>query len=654
MPPAEPSGRRPPPSKQPEPPSLPGRSGVVVIALTVALISAFWIFAGREGGNLIRYDQFKRYLREDRIEQIAIGEDEISGLYREGKEPPPEQKDPQANAKQKSRKTFRVMRVEDEGLVNELEERGVEYTGVPGTDGFPLLSILFYVVIGFFLLSMLGGGLSRGGGPAGALAFGRSKGKVFQESDVDVSFDDVAGIPEAKQELEEIIEFLKTPERFKALGAKIPKGVLLVGPPGTGKTLLARAVAGEAGVPFISINGSEFVEMFVGVGASRVRDLFDQASKAAPCIVFIDELDAIGRSRGGLGMAGSHNEEREQTLNQLLVELDGFEPNKAVIIMSATNRPEVLDPALLRPGRFDRQVLVDTPDRNGRVAILKVHLRQVPLAPETDVEKIAAQTPGFAGADLRNLVNEAALAAARRGAKEVTASDFSHAIDRVVAGLERRSRIISEDERRRIATHEIGHAITARVAGTGQSVQKISIVPHGLSALGYTRKGPSEERKLLTEAMLTGEITSLLGGRAAERLVYGDISTGAANDLKQATAMARAMVLEYGMSPGIGPVSLKAEGPTFLGDIPGRAACANATNDLVDQEVARLMREAETRAHTILDHNRSLLDELAGELIEQEQLEGPALDEQLSRAQSPEGNGADAEQKTDKDRPLSA
>ncbi|MDH5671465.1 MAG: ATP-dependent zinc metalloprotease FtsH [Myxococcales bacterium] len=630
-------------SKRPSAPDAPPafRGSIVLLVFLGLSLAMLWTMSRTLDRDAIRYDQFKRYLRDGRIESVQVGQSEINGRFREGKEPPAEVGDKAQDGKKRSL-YFRLQRVDDEGLIAEFEERGVEYSGLEEADG-SYWPFLMYLGLGVMLFMLLTGTLARGGrggGPANVLAFGKSRGKVFQETDVEVSFKDVAGIDEAKAELQEIIDFLRRPERYHGLGAKIPKGVLLVGPPGTGKTLLARAVAGEAGVPFISINGSEFVEMFVGVGASRVRDLFEQAGKAAPCIVFIDELDAIGRTRNGVSVGGGSNEEREQTLNQLLVELDGFEPHKAVIIMSATNRPEVLDPALLRPGRFDRQILVDRPDRRGREEILQVHVGHVPLDADVELGAIAAQTPGFAGADLANLVNEAALAAARRGATKVASEDFSRAIDRVVAGLERKSRLINDEEKRRIAVHEIGHALAAKCSGSHTRVQKISIIPHGMAALGYTRKSPEEERQLMTESMLRCELTSLLGGRSAEQLVFGEVSTGASNDLQQATDIARAMVVEYGMSPAVGPLSLRRPvGSPFLGAMdPGlRGAHGDAMADRVDAEVRRLVDEAQTRAVAILKHNRRQLDAMAERLIEHEQLEGELLEALMAEVSPPPG-----------------
>jgi len=623
----------------------------LMIALGLAVL-AWWAAGQALGGQTIRYDQFKTYLADKRIKSVVLSDDMIHGEYRAGSAPASASKGEGKPVEDKGR-AFRVARVEDEQLLALLDEHGVQYTAVADSGS---MIWLYYIGLGLLLLWFLSRGAATAarGGPAAALSFGKSKGRLFQEDEVDISFEDVAGIPEAKAELEEIIDFLKRPERYRSLGAKIPKGVLLVGPPGTGKTLLARAVAGEAKVPFISINGSEFVEMFVGVGASRVRDLFEQASKAAPCIVFIDELDAIGRTRGGVRFGGGGNDEREQTLNQLLVELDGFEPHRAVIIMSATNRPEVLDPALLRPGRFDRQVLVDRPDRRGRAQILAVHSRGVPLDDDVDLDELASQAAGFAGADLKNLVNEAALAAARRDGKTVGASDFSQAIDRVVAGLERKSQLMTDDERKRIAVHEIGHAIASASASSHEKVQKISIIPHGLSALGYTRKVPHQDRHLMTESMLRDALCGMLGGRAAEILVLGEPSTGATNDLQQATDLARAMVLEYGMGRGIGPMNLRGAGASPmespLGFSPGESHLGAELLDRIDAETRTTLERAEQRATALLELNRALLRRMSDQLLEEEQLEGEQLQALLSEVVALPGSspsrGSDGEADT--------
>jgi cell division protease FtsH len=469
-----------------------------------------------------------------------------------------------------------------------------------------------------------------------AMAFGRSRGRQVRPDDdkPKTTFADVAGVDEAKEELEEVVRFLKTPEKYTRLGARIPKGVLLVGPPGTGKTLLARAVAGEASVPFISISGSEFVEMFVGVGAARVRDLFQQARDNAPCIVFIDELDALGRSRNAIPGAPSH-EEREQTLNQLLVEMDGFSPTDGVILMAATNRPDVLDPALLRPGRFDRHVVVDRPDRAGREAILAIHVRGVTLGKDVKLATLAARTPGFAGADLASLVNEAALLSARRELEAVDMQAFSDALDRVIAGLEKKNRLISEPEKWRTAYHEVGHALAAVLSGSDDVVHKISIIPRGM-ALGFTMQLPDEERLSYTKGLLEAKLVGILGGRAAEEVMYGEPSTGAQNDLQKATAIARAMVVEHGMSDAVGPISVSRRRSPFLGDQAGSDGpdIGERLADAIDGEVRRLVEAALTRARTLLEQNRASLERIARRVFESESLEGDELTGLLAEAKA--------------------
>jgi cell division protease FtsH len=517
-----------------------------------------------------------------------------------------------------------VVRVEDPDLYRDLAARHVKVTGVAEEGA---LSTAVQWVLPLVLLLFVGRFFSRGlmGQKADMAAVGRSKAKVFVEKEVKVRFDDVAGVDEAKQELREVIEFLRVPERFRRLGAHIPKGVLLVGPPGTGKTMLARAVAGEAAVPFFSISGSEFVEMFVGVGAARVRDLFEQAQAKAPCIIFIDELDALGRVRGVGPMA---HEEREQTLNQLLVEMDGFDPKVGVILMAATNRPEILDPALLRAGRFDRQVLVDRPDKLGRLAILKVHARKVPLEREEDLVEIAGLTPGFAGADLANIVNEAALLAARGQQERITLANLREAVERVVAGLEKRNRVLTPAERRRVAHHEVGHALCALGIPGADVVQKISIIPRGISALGYTLQVPTEDRFVMTQAELEGKITVLLGGRAAEQLVFGDLSTGAADDLLKATEIARAMVRAYGMSKGLGAVSFEgAKRAAFLASASelGTRDYSDETARTIDEEVRRVLDAQSERAAKILGERRDVLVRAAEQLLLHETMSGDEL-----------------------------
>jgi cell division protease FtsH len=455
----------------------------------------------------------------------------------------------------------------------------------------------------------------------GFLSVGKSKAKVYMEKDVKVTFDDVAGVDEAKDELKEVVEFLRSPKDYGRLGGRLPKGILLVGPPGTGKTLLARAVAGEAGVPFLSINGSEFVEMFVGVGAARVRDLFDQARKLAPAIIFIDELDALGRARGGFGLGG--HDEKEQTLNQLLVELDGFDSSSGLVLLAATNRPEILDPALLRAGRFDRQVLVDRPDKKGRIAILNVHIKKVRLAPDVDPEKVAALTPGFSGADLANLVNEAALLATRRGADAVALKDFNDGIERIIAGLEKKNRVLNEKERRTVAYHEMGHALVAMTLPGSDPVHKISIIPRGIGALGYTIQRPTEDRFLMTTAELENKMAVLLGGRAAEHVVFDEISTGAADDLMKVTNIARSMVTRFGMAGKLGQVAYESEQNQFLatpgGGLKSREFSEETARE-IDTAVKDLVDRAFAKAVRILTDRRETLERGAQILLQKETL----------------------------------
>jgi cell division protease FtsH len=472
------------------------------------------------------------------------------------------------------------------------------------------------------------------------LSFTKSRAKVYVEGDTTkVTFENVAGVEEAKTELAEIVEFLKFPQRYTAIGARIPKGVLLVGPPGTGKTLLAKAVAGEAGVPFFSISGSEFVELFVGAGAARVRDLFEQAKKQAPCIVFIDELDAIGKSRASGPFMGG-NDEREQTLNQLLTEMDGFSAgDSTVIVLAATNRPETLDSALLRPGRFDRQVLVDRPDLSGRLKILEIYAKKVKLGPDVDLKEIATRTPGFAGADLANLVNEAALLAARNQQETVANADFREAIERVVAGLEKKSRVLSVKEKKIVAYHEVGHALVGAVMPGGGKVAKISIVPRGMAALGYTLQMPTEDRFLMDESELRDQIATLLGGRSAEELVFGSITTGAANDLQRATDLAERMVTTYGMSQVLGPLAYeKGQQNNFLGDgmMNPRRMVSDDTAKAIDDEVKEIVEQAHQNALAILQNNRELLETIAQRILETEVIEGDELQELLNQVQAPE------------------
>lgn len=560
----------------------------------------------------IPYSQFQTYLTEKRIEMVRIGANHIEGILRDPKEGEPKQ--------------FITIRVEPD-FAEKLATQEVKFAGhIESTFLRDLLSWIVPVLLFFGLWVLLMRRFSQKEGFGGGfMAIGKSKAKVYMEKDVKVSFSDVAGVEEAKEELREVIEFLKTPEKFSRLGGKIPKGILLVGPPGTGKTLLAKAVAGEAGVPFFSISGSEFVEMFVGVGAARVRDLFEQAKGKAPCIIFIDELDALGKARG-MGPMG--HEEREQTLNQLLVELDGFDPRVGVILMAATNRPEILDPALLRAGRFDRQVLVDRPDKAGRLAILQVHAREVPLASVQDLETIAAMTPGFAGADLANIINEAALLAVRRNKMVVELSELQEAVERVIAGLEKRNRILNPQEKERVAHHEVGHALIALTLPGSGTVQKISIIPRGVAALGYTLHVPTEDRFLMTESELKNKIAVLLGGRCAEELVYSEVSTGAQDDLQKATDIARNMIKTYGMSERLGQVSFEGERqPLFLstGRPQGHGEYSEATAREIDDEVRRIIDEQYVRVKRILGDRLHELREAAAILLVKETITGEDL-----------------------------
>ncbi len=557
-------------------------------------------------GQSIPYSEFKTLLKNGQIEEVTIGDQVIRGTQKQ--EP----------------RQFTVTRVEDPKLTEELEGKGIKYTGEVANRWLPELlgwniPLLFFIGIwGFFFRRM-------SGAEGGVMSFARSRAKIYADDEVKVRFTDVAGVDEAREELKEIVEFLKNPRKYTNLGGRIPKGVLLVGPPGTGKTLLARAVAGEAHVPFFSLSGSEFVEMFVGVGAARIRDLFQQAEAKAPCIVFIDELDALGKVRVQSPL-GSH-EEREQTLNQLLAEMDGFDSRKGVIIMGATNRPEVLDPALLRPGRFDRQVLVDKPDVKGREDILRIHIRSVKIADSVDLRVIAARTAGFAGADLANLVNEAALLAARNDKPAVDMKDFESAIDRLIAGLEKK-RVMSQKEREIVAYHESGHAIVASVLPGLDPVHKISIVQRGFGALGYTMQLPLEDRYLMQRRDLEHQLAVLLGGRTAEELALGEISTGAQNDLQRATDIARAMVTEFGMSDALGAINYDSNKRARFLDIPmpqERGMYAEQTAEQIDSEIKRIVTEAHNTARTILAENREKLERVTRRLLDIEVMEGEEL-----------------------------
>jgi len=530
-------------------------------------------------------------------------------------------------------------------MAKELGTHGVEFKGRLESDLLPMLlswivpTALFFGVW-IWLSRRMAKQMGGGGLGGGLMSIGKSKAKVYVETDTKVSFADVAGVEEAKAELQEVVAFLKDPKAQGRLGARMPKGVLLVGPPGTGKTLLAKAVAGEAGVPFFSISGSEFVEMFVGVGAARVRDLFEQARAKAPAIIFIDELDALGRARASVAGMGGHDE-KEQTLNQLLVELDGFDPAAGIVLLGATNRPEVLDPALLRAGRFDRQVLVDRPDRAGRIAILQVHVKKVKLAPGVQLEQVAALTPGFTGADLANLVNEAALVATRRGAAEISLEDFNAGVERIIAGLEKKNRVLNPREREVVAHHELGHALVAAALPGTDPVHKISIIPRGIGALGYTIQRPTEDRYLMTREELEAKMAVLLGGRAAEHLVYGHFSTGAADDLGRASEIARSMVTRYGMA-GLGPVSYQSEPEGFLGQVTGtRRLYSEETAREIDLAVRELLDGAFRRARSLLRANQPVLEEGARTLLARETLTGDDLAALLGRVR-PEAKPAAA------------
>ena len=594
--------------------------GYIAIGLLV-LFGLQWF--ATQSNRQIPYSEFKQYLAEGRVRQVVISPTSIRGTL-SGRGGP-------GGAQEEG---FATTRVDDPQLVEQLEQKSVQFTGQTG-NGFlgNLLSwifpILIMVAIWNFMMRRMGAG-----GP-GMLRIGQSKARLVtaDSSAKQITFKDVAGIDEAKEELQEVVEFLKTPQKFEELGGRIPKGILLVGAPGTGKTLLAKAVAGEAEVPFFNISGSEFVEMFVGVGAARVRDLFTQAMAKAPCIIFIDELDALGKARG-FNPIGGHDE-REQTLNQLLVEMDGFDTRKGVIIMAATNRPEILDPALLRPGRFDRQVMIDRPDLGGREAILEIHAKGVKLAPDVHLHTIAAQTPGFVGADLANIVNEAALLAARRNKKAVSMAEFDEAIERVVAGLEKKKRLINPKEKRIVAYHESGHALVSAFLPNTDPVQKISIVPRGIGSLGHTMQLPTEDRYLMTKAELEDRLSMLLGGRVAEELVFGDITTGAQNDLMRATDIARAMVKEYGMSSRMGLMSYeRPQNPFLKGDQwqPSEREYSEKVAADIDEEVKHILEAAKERTRVILSANTALLERLAALLLEKEVVSREEFERLLSEA----------------------
>jgi cell division protease FtsH len=574
----------------------------------------------------IGYSQFKTLVKSAGVADLVVGEKTIRGTIKAesiGEVLPPARVKELSPDGKKSR-PFITVRVEDLSLTAELEAAGIPFRGEFTSEWLP--TILSWVVPAVILVILWGYLLRRMGSGGGLMQIGKSKAKVYVEKETGVTFHDVEGIDEAEDELVEVVDFLKNPGKYQRLGGRIPKGVLLLGPPGTGKTLLARAVAGEAGVPFFSISGSDFVEMFVGVGAARVRDLFSQAAQRAPSIIFIDELDALGKARG-TSMFTSHDE-REQTLNQLLAEMDGFDPNKGVIIMAATNRPEILDPALLRPGRFDRQVLVDRPDLKGREKILGLHAKKIKISPAVDLAAVAAKTPGFVGADLANIVNEAALLAARQGKEAVEMADFEEAIERIVAGLQKKSRVMNPKEKKTVAYHESGHALVAELVPGADPVAKISIIPRGIAALGYTQQQPTEDRYLMTRSELLARVYVLLGGRVAEEMIFGDVSTGAQNDLQRATEIARTMVTQFGMSEKLGLVSLEGQRqPLYLPvAVPSPSRdYSEATARLVDEEVKAILAAAHEKVRETLSAHRSALEELAKLLLDKEVVERPEL-----------------------------
>jgi cell division protease FtsH len=607
------------------------------IALMVVFAVQSWLRAPRTVD--IPMSQFLTLVHEGKVLRVSLGEREIQGVLKPGALPTPP-----AGPGDRLRQllgaeqgptvftTARIPATDDYDVVRELQNAKVEFSGrIESTFWRDLISWLVPLVLmaGLWLFLMR----RMGGGPTQALSFGRSKAKIYDRKELKTTFADVAGVDEAKAELMEVVDFLKNPKKYQRLGGRIPKGVLLVGPPGTGKTLLARAVAGEADVPFFFLSGSEFVEMFVGVGASRVRDLFEQAKEKAPCIVFIDELDAIGKTRAGNTGFLSGHDEREQTLNQLLAEMDGFDSSKGVIIMAATNRPEVLDAALLRAGRFDRQVVVDKPDVKGREAILVVHARNVKLAPSVDLHVLAARTPGMAGADLANIINEAALLAARKGKDAVDMADLEEAVDRVVGGLERKSRVLSEKERDIVAHHEIGHALVASSLPNADPVHKVTIIPRGVAALGATYQLPLEDRYLLTRSELEDRIAVLLGGRVAEEIIYGEVSTGAHNDLERGTELARLMVMQYGMSEALGPMTFGGgQQSMFLrgSGLPQEREYSEESARRIDSETRAIIDRIYDRVRDLLTARKRVLVEAATELKQKETLEGDRLRELLA------------------------
>lgn len=603
-----------------------------IVALLLLLAVQNWFGTGSP--ETLRYSDFRQLVAGGELQELTVSEDLIRG-----KVPFPALRPYLSDERVRQLEgssglvSFRVIRVEDPTLTTDLQAAGIDYSGTRESTWLTsllswLLPFGLLIAVWIFLFRRMG----MGGGSSSMMSIGKSKAKIYLEQNTKVTFDDVAGVDEAKTELQEVVDFLREPERYSRLGAHVPKGILLVGPPGTGKTLMARAVAGQAAVPFLSISGSEFVEMFVGVGAARVRDLFAQARQLAPAIIFIDELDALGRARGANPMMA--NDEKEHTLNQLLVELDGFDPSSGLVLLAATNRPEILDPALLRAGRFDRQVLVDRPDRIGRAQILRVHLRKITLEKHLDVEQIAALTPGFTGADLANLVNEAALLATRRDADEVTLDDFNAAIERLIAGLEKKNRILRPKERETVAYHELGHALVAMSLPDMDPVQKVSIIPRGISALGYTLQRPTEDRFLLSEEELRSRMAVLLGGRAAEKMIFNSLSTGAADDLDRATDIARDMVVRFGMDQDLGQVTYEKSGNNLVQSrfMDQNRNYSEATAEQIDSAIRGLIDQAFNRATEILEENRDTLKRGAVQLLAEEVLSGERLQALLREA----------------------
>ncbi|MBX9257619.1 ATP-dependent metallopeptidase FtsH/Yme1/Tma family protein [Desmonostoc muscorum CCALA 125] len=609
-----------------KPPKVQQFSSSFITLLTLLLLLNFIVPSFfRSGMPQVPYSTFLAQVEAGKVDRAIVGSDRIEYTIKT-----------QTPDGKPSEQVFTTTPVGiDLDLPKILRQHNVQFAAPPPNQNAWIATLLSWIAPPLIFFGIWGLLMSRQGGP-GVLTVGKSKARIYSEGSTGVKFTDVAGVDEAKAELEEIVDFLKNAGKYTALGAKIPKGVLLVGPPGTGKTLLAKAIAGEAAVPFFSISGSEFIELFVGVGAARVRDLFEQAKEQAPCIVFIDELDALGKSRGGAGPIMGGNDEREQTLNQLLSEMDGFDANTGVIIIAATNRPEILDPALRRPGRFDRQVVVDRPDKIGREAILNVHAKNVKLADDVNLGTIAIRTPGFAGADLANLVNEAALLAARRNSQAVTMADFNEAIERLVAGLEKRSRVLNETEKKTVAYHEVGHAIIGALMPGAGKVEKISVVPRGVGALGYTIQMPEEDRFLMLEDEIRGRLATLLGGRSAEEIVFGKVSTGATDDIQKATELAERAITLYGMSNKLGPVAFEKIQQQFLeGYSNPRRAISPKVAEEIDREVKQTLDNAHHIALSILQYNHELLERTAEELLQKEILEGLELREYISQAKVP-------------------